>query len=275
MTRATRAAVLALIATTVGAWPALDEKLQSYPSIHARETAKIKAGDAKGARYILVNAFQAELSMLQRLGAPAKDFLTAQTNLAISYGDLGNLEKARSMEQGVYSGRLKLHGEEHPETIKAANNYASSLVQLDRFEEAKSLLCKVMPVARRVLGENDDLTLRMKKIYAMALYADDGATLDDLREAVTTLEEIGRTARHVLGGAHPITEDIEDNLQNMRAALRARHNAELRAAYKEDPSSLSADDRARAEQLLARDARKAAKKAARGVSSETPSPGTA
>ena len=56
MTRATRAAALALIAT-VGAWPALDEKLQSYPSIHARETAKIKAGDAKGARYILFDAF--------------------------------------------------------------------------------------------------------------------------------------------------------------------------------------------------------------------------
>ena len=51
-------------------------------------------------------------------------------------------------------------------------------------------------------------------------------------------------------------------------------NAELRAAFKEDPSSLSADDRARAEQLLARDARKAATKAAR-VSSETLSPGTA
>ena len=54
MTR--RAAVLALIAT-VGAWPALDEKLQSYPSIHARETAKIKAGDSKNARYILFDAF--------------------------------------------------------------------------------------------------------------------------------------------------------------------------------------------------------------------------
>ena len=50
------AAVVALIAT-VGAWPALDEKLQSYPSIHARETAKIKAGDAKNARYILFDAF--------------------------------------------------------------------------------------------------------------------------------------------------------------------------------------------------------------------------
>ena len=51
---------------------------------------------------------------------------------------------------------------------------------------------------------------------------------------------------------------------------RAELNAQLRAAYKEDPSSLSADDCARAEQLLARDARKAAKKAARSVSSETP-----
>ena len=57
--------------------------------------------------------------------------------------------------------------------------------------------------------------------------------------------------------------------------MSARRNPELRERYKEDPSSLSADDRARAEQLLARDARKAAKKAARRVSSETPSPGTA
>ena len=63
----------------------------------------------------------------------------------------------------------------------------------------------------------------------------------------------------------------KDELQNARATL----NAQLRATFKEDPSSLSADDRARAEQLLARDARKAAKKAARRVSSETPSPGTA
>ena len=88
---------------------------------------------------------------------------------------------------------------------------------------------------------------------------------------MSTLEETERTARRVLGGTHPDTESIEDKLQDARAAL----NTELRAAFKEDPSSLSADDRARAEQLLARDARKAAKKAARGVSSEAPSPGTA
>ena len=88
---------------------------------------------------------------------------------------------------------------------------------------------------------------------------------------MNTLEETERTARRVLGGAHPTTAGIEVALRDARAAL----NAKLRAAFKEDPSSLSADDRARAEQLLARDARKAAKKAARGVSSEAPSSGTA
>ena len=84
---------------------------------------------------------------------------------------------------------------------------------------------------------------------------------------------VAATRRPAARGVFTVT--IEDELPDARAALRARHNAELRAAFKEDPSSLSADDRARAEQLLARDARKAAKKAARRVSSETPSPGTA
>ena len=53
------------------------------------------------------------------------------------------------------------------------------------------------------------------------LYCDPGATLDDVREAVTTLEEIDRAARRVLGGAHPTTTLIEDALQDARAALRA------------------------------------------------------
>ena len=68
----------------------------------------------------------------------------------------------------------------------------------------------------------DDLTLKMRSIYATALYADTGATLDDLREAVRTLEVLAPTTRRVMGGAHPITGEIEDDLQNARAALRAR-----------------------------------------------------
>ena len=62
----------------------------------------------------------------------------------------------------------------------------------------------------------------MRAVYAKSLYEDDSATLDDLREAMTTLEETGRVARRVLGGTHPLTEGIENELRKARAALRAR-----------------------------------------------------
>ena len=61
---------------------------------------------------------------------------------------------------------------------------------------------------------------------------DPGATLDDLREAVTTLEETERTARRVFGGAHPTHNGIEADLRNARAALRAREAGHrIRARY--------------------------------------------
>ena len=106
--------------------------------------------------------------------------------------------------------------------IRAGYNYADTLSRLERFEEAKSLLLKIIPVARRVLGENEEVVLRMRANYAGALVNASGATLDDIREAVTTLAETERTARRVLGGAHPITRGIELSLQKARAALRAR-----------------------------------------------------
>ena len=103
----------------------------------------------------------------------------------------------------------------------AGNNYASSLVKLERFEEARSLLRQTIPVARRVLGESRELTLELRWIFGEALYNDEGATLDDLREAVTTLAEITRTARRVMGGTHPRTVGIEGALREAWALLRA------------------------------------------------------
>ena len=60
--------------------------------------------------------------------------------------------------------------------------------------------------------------------YALALCNDPDATLDDVREAVTTLEDTERTARRVLGGAHPVTTWIGENLQAARPALRETHS---------------------------------------------------
>ena len=125
------------------------------------------------------------------------------------------------MERDVYSGRLRLNGEEHQSTLIAAGNLADSLGHQRHYEEARSLLRKSIPVARRVLGESHDLTLRMRWCHAQALSRDPIATLDDLRAAVTTLEDTVRVARRVLGGAHPTTEGIEKELKVVRAALHA------------------------------------------------------
>ena len=69
-------------------------------------------------------------------------------------------------------------------------------------------------------SDGDARTLRRN--YARALYEDTGATLNDVREAVTILEDIAGTSRRVIGGAHPLTEGIESHLRKSRAALRAR-----------------------------------------------------
>ena len=63
----------------------------------------------------------------------------------------------------------------------------------------------------------------------MALYRNNSATLDDLREAVTTLEETERTARRVFGGAHPLTAQIERRLPEARAVLGAREGDDVGA----------------------------------------------
>ena len=56
--------------------------------------------------------------------------------------------------------------------------------------------------------------------YAKALYNDPDAPLDDIREAVMTLEETERIARRVLGGAHPLVARIEQDLEDSEESRR-------------------------------------------------------
>ena len=81
-----------------------------------------------------------------------------------------------------------------------------------------------MPVARRIFGNSHNLVLRMRWNYAETLYLNPGAKLDDLSEAVTTLEDAERIARRVLGGAHPFTLEIGKFLRESRGALSARED---------------------------------------------------
>ena len=177
-----------------------------------------KAGHLEDA----LSVYESRLSLVRRNGKSEVAILVAQSNIASTYEVLGRYDEAVLIKRDVYFGRLRLGGEEHEETLRAANNYASSLARLQRFGEARSLVRRTMPLVRRILGEGHRLTLKMRWLYAQTLYGDPAATLDDLREAVTTLEDTERTARRVFGGAHPVTVDIEAEIRDARAVLRAR-----------------------------------------------------
>jgi len=165
---------------------------------------------------------EAELSMRQRDGASEESILVAQSNLANTYDLIGRGDEALRMRREVYSGYVQLLGEEQEETLRAAYNYAVTLIEEEQFEEAKLLLHGAMPVARRVLGDSSELRLRIRWRYARVLYKDPAATLDDLREAVTAIDDLVRDSRRVVGGAHPLHGSLERDLARARAALRAR-----------------------------------------------------
>jgi len=165
---------------------------------------------------------EAELAMGRRLGASEISILYTQGNLATTYARLGRYERALQIEGDVYQGYLRHLGEEHGDTLITVNNYVNSLIINNRSEEAQVLMRKMIPVARRTLGEGHETTLQMRWNYALALYRDAGATVDNLREAVTTLEDTEQIARRVLGGAHPLTGRIEFRLREAREELAAR-----------------------------------------------------
>ena len=165
---------------------------------------------------------EALLSIFQRIGASEDSILVVQGNMACTYHYLGRFEETMRIRRELYSRTLKLKGREHRDTLVEARNLATALNELKLFKEAKTLMRKWIPVARRVLGEDNEFTLKTRWNYAQSLYGDNGATLDDLREAVATLEEIARISRRVLGNSHPVTGGIEGSLKRSRSTLRAR-----------------------------------------------------
>ena len=62
--------------------------------------------------------------------------------------------------------------------------------------------------------------IKMRLNYAQSLYMDVyGSTLDDLHESVTTLEDLDRRSRRVLGIAHPFTKGVAIDLFQARTEL--------------------------------------------------------
>ena len=91
-----------------------------------------------------------------------------------------------------------------------------TLHQLKRFEEAKELLRKSIPVARRVLGTEHELTLSLREDLSRATLLDGGSSAEEKRKALRMLEDVAGIMRRVLGPAHPDTLHTQSVLKFYR-----------------------------------------------------------
>ena len=128
------------------------------------------------------------------------------------------------MMRDVYSGRLKLHGEEHGDNPNSSQQLRDGPIHLKRFKEAKSLLRKTMPVARRVVGESNDSRSGCSGITPGAL-SERRATLDDLREAVNTLKDVATDRAARARRRAPATSNVEQSCETRENARHQRSGA--------------------------------------------------
>ena len=160
---------------------------------------------------------EAELSMLRHLGAPERSALISRGNLAMCYYDRGQIDEALSMQREIYAGWQNLEDDGGPQDI-AVCNLIEYLVVAGEFEEAQSLAREKLPAITDRHGPDDPLTFEVRIWYALAFFRADGASEDDLSEAETTLEDVWRRSRRVLGDSHPDTERAREFLEEVRSA---------------------------------------------------------
>ena len=77
----------------------------------------------------------------------------------------------------------------------------------------------LLPLTRRVLGANDDTTLRLAHSYAYAVMNYAAASRDELVFAEKLLEDTARRLRRVLGISHPGTANAEGDLAILRGRI--------------------------------------------------------
>ncbi len=133
-------------------------------------------------------------------------------------------EEALELERTIYSNWKAHRGIADVHTIRAALNLCVSLGNLKRFEEARALAQKTIPVAQRALGPDHDLTLCICRNTVDAVYKDPKSSLADLRRAETTLKDVCRRTRRVFGTQHPETRTCEKTMKRLKAILAERNS---------------------------------------------------
>ena len=98
-----------------------------------------------------------------------------------------------------------------------------TLLDLERFKEAKRILRRMVPVAGRVLGTENELSLSLREDLSRATL-DGDSSAEEKREALRMLEDVAGVMRRVLGPAHPDTVHAQRWLKSYRQRIGGASN---------------------------------------------------
>ena len=90
--------------------------------------------------------------------------------------------------------------------------------------------------SERMLGSDHDVTLCLRWTYAVAIYKDPDASLQDLTRAVAALESVLRVRQRVFGPGNQATIDAQHDLKASRAVLDVRRAVLAERRAREAPS---------------------------------------
>ena len=144
-----------------------------------------------------------------KLGENHPDTLIALHNLASSYSDLRDYNKACELQNAVYNAFKEILGENHPNTLSSLNNLANSYSDLGDYKTALEMRTAIYNRRKEILGENHPATLSVLSNLAGS-YSSSG----DYYKAFELQKKVYNTLKEILGEKHPDTLSALNNLAN-------------------------------------------------------------
>lgn len=128
------------------------------------------------------------------------EVLSAESNLAIIHGALGDLDQARSLNEDLYEKRSRILGGGHADTLTSMNELGLTLAALGDSQRALELTQAAYEGFHKTLGDINPRTLA-----AMGNFAGCLARTGRRAEAAELAEQVYALRRRVLGERHPNT----------------------------------------------------------------------
>ena len=146
--------------------------------------------------------------------------LNQRLNIACCLDELGRHDEALGMHRDVLDEMRSLLGNEDPGASKQAVSICIILSKLGRFTEMAEFVCSEAALARRTLGDDHEITLRLRYHYAQGRLdgvAPTGISVADWAEANAEIEDVYLRMKRLLGASHPLMY----HTTKLRARFRA------------------------------------------------------